>query len=128
MTQKLPKPTESELEILKVLWRKGPLTVRQIHEQLKNGTGYTTALKLLQIMAEKGLVARDEAAKAHVYSAVLAEGQAKQAAVSSLIEKLFGGSPLRLAMQALSQGRSSPEELEEIKRLIRDMESARTRK
>ncbi len=128
MKQKPQKPSESELEILKVLWKRGPLTVRQIHEQLKNGTGYTTALKLLQIMAEKKLVTRDETARAHVYSAVLAEGEAKRAAVSTLVEKLVGGSGLRLAMQALSQGRASRDELDEIKRLIDEMEAGRKRK
>jgi predicted transcriptional regulator len=128
MSSPLPRPTESELELLKILWQHGPLTVRQIHEHLENGTGYTTALKLLQIMADKGLVERDESSRAHIYTAVLEEASAKRSAVSTLAKKLFGGSGLRLAMQALSEDKASPEELAKIRRLIDQMEGAKKRK
>ncbi|WP_309387005.1 BlaI/MecI/CopY family transcriptional regulator [Cerasicoccus frondis] len=122
MKSKLPRPTESELDILKVLWAHGPLTVREVHECLATQTGYTTVLKLMQIMAEKALVVRDESQRAHVYTAAIDEGETKQQAVQSLAGKLFGGSGLKLAMQALGQGKASPEELAEMRRLIDAME------
>ena len=120
---KLPRPTASELAILHVLWEQGPATVRQVHEALADqaadrATGYTTTLKLMQIMAEKGLVARDESARTHVYSARVPQQQAQKQLVGDLIAKAFGGSAARLVMHALSTHPASKEELAEIRRLI----------
>lgn len=117
---KLPKPTEGELAILQVLWQKGPSTVRQVHESLESArpTGYTTTLKLMQIMAEKGLVARDQSSRTHTYSAKLPQAQTQRQFVSDMIARVFGGSSAQLVMHALSTHPSSKEELAEIRRLI----------
>ncbi|MCI0571118.1 MAG: BlaI/MecI/CopY family transcriptional regulator [Myxococcaceae bacterium] len=119
---KLPKPTESELGILRVLWARGPSTVREVHEALADGGGYTTVLKLMQIMTDKGLVVRDESQRAHVYSARASEQRTQRQLVTDLVERAFGGSPARLAMQALSTKRTSPEELAELRKLLDAME------
>lgn len=121
---KLPQPTEGELAILRVLWRRGPSTVREVHTALsaEQTTGYTTTLKLMQIMAEKGLVARDESRQSHVYSAALREEQAQRQYVKRLIQGVFGGSAPRLVMQALAAKKASPEELAEIRKLLDKME------
>ena len=115
-----PVPTNAELEILRLLWRDGPQTVRQVHETLRRGRdiGYTTALKTLQVMAEKGLVTRDEAERSHVYAAAVPEGTVKRRLVSDLVDRAFDGSAAGLVMQALSAKRASPEELREIRRLL----------
>jgi BlaI family transcriptional regulator, penicillinase repressor len=115
-----PKPTDAELAILRVLWSRGPSTVRQVHDSLteQRATGYTTALKLLQIMTEKGLVARDESDRSHVYCARLTEGETQRQLVDDLLGRAFGGSATKLVMQALSGGKATPEELAEIRRLI----------
>src|SRR4051794_27759108 len=98
-----PRPTEGELEILTVLWRRGPSTVRDVHSALEHrGTGYTTVLKLMQIMAEKKLVARDESQRSHVYSAVLKESSTQRQLVTDMIDKAFAGSATRLVMNALA--------------------------
>ena len=117
---KLPKPTEGELAILQVLWQKGPSTVRQVHESLDSArpTGYTTTLKLMQIMAEKGLVARDLSSRTHTYSAKLPQAQTQRQFVSDMIAKVFGGSSAQLVMHALSSHTSSKEELAEIRQLL----------
>jgi predicted transcriptional regulator len=117
---KLPKPTEGELAILQVLWQKGPSTVRQVHESLESAkpTGYTTTLKLMQIMSEKGLVARDLSGRTHTYSAKLPQAQTQRQFVSDMIAKVFGGSSAQLVMHALSSHSASKEELAEIKQLI----------
>lgn len=115
-----PKPTDAELAILRVLWSRGPSTVRQVHDSMteQRATGYTTALKLLQIMTEKGLVARDESDRSHVYRARLSEGETQRQLVDDLLGRAFGGSATKLVMQALSGSKATPEELAEIRRLI----------
>jgi len=117
---KLPKPTEGEVAILQVLWQKGPSTVRQVHESLESAkpTGYTTTLKLMQIMAEKGLVGRDETSRTHLYSAKVPQHQTQRQFVTDMIAKVFGGSSAQLVMHALSSHSASKEELAEIKELI----------
>ncbi|HVK64375.1 MAG TPA: BlaI/MecI/CopY family transcriptional regulator [Polyangium sp.] len=122
-------PTDAELAILRVLWRRGPSTVREVHEDLKplQGTGYTTVLKRMQIMAQKGLVERAEAGKSHVYRAIIPEDQAQKGLVHDLVEKAFGGSASRLVMRALSTERASREELAEIRALLDDMERKKSK-
>jgi len=122
--RKLPKPTDGELAILSVLWRRGPRTVREVHAEFNQTreTGYTTVLKMLQIMAEKGLVARDETRRTHIYRAALAQGEAQRRFVGDLLIRLFNGSAHRLVLQALSTKKASAAELAEIRRLLDDME------
>ncbi len=123
---KLPRPTDGELEILRVLWKIGPATVRDVHEQLsvaKPSTGYTTVLKLLQIMADKGLVTRDEKSKAHIYKARIPQEQTQREIVGDLVDRVFGGSAARLMMQALSGRTASQGEIAEIRRMLDDYES-----
>ena len=122
------RPTDAELAILRVLWRLGPSTVRQVQESLEQSqpTGYTTALKLLQIMASKGLVDRDESQRSHVYRARSGEDETQKQLVSDLMERAFGGSAQRLVMQALASKRSTPEELDAIRRLIDELEGGRS--
>jgi predicted transcriptional regulator len=120
-TAAAPRPTDAELAILRVLWERGPSTVRQVHEVLvsrEGPTAYTTALKLLQIMTEKGLVRRDESDRTHVYHARLTEEQTQRQLVRDLLERAFGGSASKLVMQALNAKRATPQELGEIRRLI----------
>ncbi len=118
------RPTASELEILSVLWARGPSTVREIHEHLNAGrpTGYTTVLKLLQIMTGKDLVLRDEAQRAHVYRARIPQEFTQTQLVRELVDKAFAGSAASLVMHALSGKRASAEELAEIRSLLDDME------
>jgi predicted transcriptional regulator len=116
-----PRPTDAELAILRILWERGPSTVRQVHEVLasrERPTAYTTALKLLQIMTDKGLVRRDESDRTHVYQARLSEDQTQRQLVRDLLDRAFGGSATKLVMQALNARRATPEELGEIRRLI----------
>lgn len=122
-----PRPTEAELAILTVLWERGPSTVRQVHEALAGTreTGYTTTLKLMQIMADKGLVKRDETARTHVYSAVAGEEQTQRVLVKDLVDRAFGGSATALVLRALSEG-TSDEELREIRKLIDDYREKRS--
>jgi BlaI family transcriptional regulator, penicillinase repressor len=117
---KIPRPTDAELTILRVLWERGPSTVRQVHEVLSRDrtTAYTTALKLLQIMSEKGLVRRDETERTHIYHARLSEEQTQRQLIRDLLDRAFGGSSSKLVMQALATRRASAEELGEIRRLI----------
>jgi predicted transcriptional regulator len=124
---RLPKPTEGELAILQVLWQKGPSTVRQVHESLESArpTGYTTTLKLMQIMAEKGLVARDQTSRTHMYTAKLPQHQTQHQFVTDMIAKVFGGSSAQLVMHALSSHSASKEELAEIKHLIETKKDAK---
>ena len=112
------KPTDAELAILRVLWSRGPSTVRQVTEILERDTGYTTALKLLQIMTEKRLVVRDESARTHVYQAAYTEDQTQRQLVTDLLDRAFDGSAARLVLQALSSNTASPKELEAIRKLI----------
>ena len=116
-------PTDGELRILRVLWSRGPSTVREVHEALSEiaETGYTTVLKLLQIMTEKGLVRRDESQRAHVYEARAGEDDTQQHLLSDLLDRAFDGSASKLVMQALSSGRASRQEIDEIRRLNEKM-------
>jgi BlaI family penicillinase repressor len=115
-----PKPTEGELEILKVLWERQGGTVRDVYESLsrRRPTGYTTVLKLLQIMTEKGLVVRDEEQRAHVYRAKMRQEQTQRQLLGDLLDRLFNGSPSQLVMQALSSKRTSPAELARIREML----------
>lgn len=120
-----PRPTEAELVILTVLWERGPSTVREVHEHLPRGraqVGYTTVLKLLQIMSEKGLVTRDATARSHVYTAHARESVTKRALLRDLADRAFGGSAQRLVLEALSSKKASREELAEIRRLLDELE------
>jgi predicted transcriptional regulator len=121
---KKPRPTDAELEILTVLWQRGPSTVREVHDSLNTGreTGYTTVLKLLQIMSEKDLVRRDETQRAHVYEARLAQETTQQQLVGDLLERAFDGSAMNLVMQALQTKRASAEELSQIRDLLDEFE------
>jgi BlaI family penicillinase repressor len=120
----LPRPTDAELEILNVLWRRGPCTVREVFETINETrtTGYTTVLKLMQIMSEKGLVKRDESERAHRYEPTLAEGETQRQLVGDLLQKAFDGSAKKLVLQALSSERASAEELSEIRRMLDELE------
>lgn len=118
--RKLPRPTEAELEILRVLWEHGTCTVRDVHEVLhgRDGTRYTTALKQLQIMHDKGLVTRDESQRAHVYRAAVSKERTQKRFLADVLNRVFGGSPSRLVLQALGDHRPSHAELEEIRALL----------
>ena len=120
MTRSQPRPTDAELAILRVLWERGPSTVRQVFEAMSGSrdTGYTTTLKLMQIMAEKGLVVRDETERTHVYSARASRGQTQRQLVSDLVDRAFGGSAAALVQQALSAHPASDKELKDIQKLI----------
>ena len=119
-----PRPTDAELAILRVLWDRGPSTVREVHDALSStqDSGYTTVLKLLQIMTDKGLVVRDESNRAHVYATSLSEQRTQRQLLGDLIDRAFGGSPAKLVMQALSATKSSAEELTAIRDLLDRME------
>lgn len=118
------RPTESELEILSVLWEKGPCTVREIHDILSQtkDAGYTTTLKLMQIMHEKALVQRDTSSKTHVYTAAVSQQKTQQQLLDKMIDTVFGGSASQLVMQALGHHQSSGEELEKIREYLSSME------
>ena len=121
----LPRPTDTELEILRVLWHRGPSTVREVQETLgeTRATGYTTVLKMLQIMTEKRLVRRDESQRAHVYEARLAQEQTQQQLVGDLLERAFDGSATNLVMQALAtKNKTSAEELSQIRQILDEFE------
>ncbi|MFT4093970.1 MAG: BlaI/MecI/CopY family transcriptional regulator [Niabella sp.] len=117
------KPTESELEILQVLWQKGKATVREVHEELvgNKDVGYTTTLKLMQIMNEKGLVKRDASARTHIYKASTNKENTQKVLLNRFISNLFGGSSTQLVMQALGNNKVPAEELEKIQLLIDDL-------
>lgn len=120
----LPRPTDAELAILRVLWDRGPSTVREVTEALQEerGTGYTTALKLLQIMTEKGLVQRDDSQRTHVYRAVAPAEVTQRQLVGDLLERAFRGSTQQLVLQVLSSKKASRAELAEIRQLLDEME------
>ena len=124
MGDKIPRPTDAELAILAVLWQRGPSTVREVHDALSSthDTGYTTVLKLLQIMTDKGLVDRDESARAHIYETRYSEQRTQRQLLGDLIDRAFRGSPAQLVMQALSATRASAEELTAIRQLLERME------
>ena len=117
------KPTDSELEILHILWFNGPSTVRQVHEKLSQSRdiGYTTALKLMQIMHEKGFLSREEDARSHTYTAIVSEEDTQRNLVDRFVETAFRGSASKLVMQILGQHKASREELDEIKKLLNDL-------
>ena len=120
----LQKPTSSELEILRVLWARGPSTVREVHEALseKKDLGYTTVLKLLQIMTAKGTVRRDEGRRAHVYEACQPATETKRQLVGDVLQRVFEGSASELLIHALEGRRTSRKELEELRRLLDEYE------
>lgn len=126
MTNHPAKPTEAELEILQVLWQRGPCSVRQVHEALAadgREAGYTTTLKLMQIMADKGLARRNTDARSHIYEAAIPEQQVQQQLLQRMVDTAFRGSAIQLVMQALGQHRADPAELAQIKDLINQMEA-----
>ena len=120
MATKYIKPTESELEILRVLWEKRTASVRDVHEELSKtkDAGYTTTLKLMQRMFEKGLVKRDATLKTHFYQAATSREKTQKHLLGKMIDTLFGGSPTKLVMQALGNHKASYEELDEIRKMI----------
>lgn len=124
MSSGLPKPTDAELEILAVLWSRGPSTVREIHEVIvkRKPTQYTTVLKLMQIMAEKGLVRRDEKQRAHVYEAAYSRESTQKQLAGDLLQRAFNGSAARLLQGALSARKASKAELAEIRKLLDEYE------
>lgn len=120
----LPKPTQSELEILHILWVRDACTVREVHAVLhpREGVGYTTALKLLQVMHAKGLVQRDDSQRAHVYRAAVSKERTQKRFLGELVQRLFDGSSAQLVLQALGAERTSPEELRAIRRLLNKLD------
>ena len=118
------KPTESELEILSILWEKQTATVRDVHQivQLTKEVGYTTTLKLMQIMHEKGLVTRNETSKTHIYTPNLSKDKAQEQYMSKMIKTLFSGSTSQLVLQALGKHKPTSQDLKEIKNLIEQLE------
>ena len=125
----LPRPTDAELGILRVLWDRGPSTVREVHEALSrtHDSGYTTILKLLQIMTDKGLVVRDESQRAHVYATKLSEQRTQRQLLGDLMDRAFNGSPAKLVMQALTGRKASAEELTAIREMLDQMEEGDAR-
>ena len=124
MQKSTPKPTVMELAILRVLWERGPATVRDVHQVLEGEkpTGYTTVLKMLQIMTAKGMVTRNQDARAHVYEARLPAENTKRQLVSDLVQRAFSGSASQLMMHALSGKKTSPAEIDEIRRMLDEHE------
>ena len=127
MARSQPRPTDAELAILRVLWERGASTVRQVHEVLADtrDTGYTTTLKLMQIMADKGLVTRNETERTHVYTASAAQEQTQRQLVQDLVDRAFGGSAAQLVMRALSAEGATEAELKNIRKLIDDYREKR---
>ncbi|MEO6961662.1 MAG: BlaI/MecI/CopY family transcriptional regulator [Puia sp.] len=123
VTTKYIKPTESELEILRILWERNTASVRQVHEELSKTkeAGYTTTLKLMQIMHEKGLVGRDDSIKTHIYHPVVSREKTQKHLIGKMITNLFGGSSTELVLHALGNHKASPEELEEIQQLLNNL-------
>jgi BlaI family penicillinase repressor len=117
------KPTEAELTLLNILWQMGPATVRQIHDAVSvtQKTGYTTVLKILQIMHEKALVIRDETNRAHVYAAANSETHTQSSLIKDLISKAFGGSTSKLVMRAIDES-TSAEEIDDIRQLLKSLD------
>ena len=121
--QKTPQPTERELEILGILWNNGPSTVRAVNEEMnkQQRTGYTTTLKLMQIMTEKGLVVRDDSKFKHIYRPAVSEEKTQKQVVGNLLEKVFSGSAEKLVMRALSAKKVSAKELARIRKMLDEM-------
>ncbi|OGX90251.1 MULTISPECIES: BlaI/MecI/CopY family transcriptional regulator [Hymenobacter] len=126
MSKAPPKPTDSELEILHVLWTHGPATVRAVNDELgqrrQAEVGYTTTLKLLQLMLDKGLVRRDDEGRSHVYRAAVREQDTQNLLLDKFVAATFGGSALKLVMQALGNRQTSADELAQLRRLLNDIE------
>ena len=112
------RPTDAELAILRVLWNRGPSTVREVSDAMQHQGAYTTVLKTLQIMTEKGLVRRNDAERTHVYEAAASEVSTQRQLVTDLMQRVFEGSAAKLVLQALQAGKTSPDELAEIRRLL----------
>jgi predicted transcriptional regulator len=125
MGNKPIKPTESELEILQVLWAKGQATVREVHEEMASfkDSGYTTTLKLMQIMFEKGIVKRDDSSKTHIYQANISRESTQKQMVGKMVNSLFGGSSTQLVMQALGNASPSKDELDEIQKMLDNLKN-----
>jgi predicted transcriptional regulator len=121
-TDTLQLPTEAELEILNILWARGPSTVRDVHEANSKDTGYTTVLKQMQVMAEKGLLDRSEEFRSHVYSPRIAKGQTQQRLARNLVQRAFDGSAKNLVLGALSAQKVSTAELKEIRQMLDEFE------
>ena len=124
---KVPKPTEGELEILQVIWENGPSTVRFVNDKMsgEKKVGYTTTLKLMQIMSEKGLLNRDTTGKTHVYSAAVSQQKTQQQLIDKLMTTAFGGSAMKLVMQALGNKKSTKDEIEEIRAFLDQLEGGK---
>lgn len=125
MSKKTPRPTEAELAILDVLWSKGQATVREVYEALyeSDGGGYTTALKLLQVMHGKGLVERDDTERAHVFRAAVSRDTARSRLLGPIVQQLFGGRPMDLVLNVLGTGEApAPEELKQVRELLDRLE------
>jgi predicted transcriptional regulator len=122
------KPTEAELAILRVLWARGPSTVREVAEAMGRGGAYTTVLKLMQIMLDKRLITRDDAERAHVYEAAYSQDHTQRQLVRDLVDRLFDGSAAQLVMQALAAKKTSPEELRAIRRVLANVSSKKSRR
>lgn len=122
------RPTDAQLAILNILWRRGPSTVREVHSELsrQRKTGYTTVLKMLQLMLDEGWVRRDDSERTHVYSASQSADRTRNGIVRDLIDRAFGGSAHKLVMQAISAKPASPEELREIRDILDRMEGGRS--
>jgi len=123
-----PHPTEVELEILRVLWARGPSSVREVHLELQGSSdrGYSTTLKMMQVMYEKGMLLRDVSARPQRYRPALAEAQTQRRFLDYLVQKVFGGSTRKLVLQAVESGNVNAEELAEIRRLIKKMEGGKS--
>jgi BlaI family penicillinase repressor len=123
----VPRPTEAELEILQILWKHGPCTVRYVNDQLnqKKTVGYTTTLKIMQIMFEKKLLERDESTRSHLYRAVVKEKETQGLLLDRFLDTAFGGSALKLVMQALGNHKASKEEISQIRDLLDNLEGAK---
>jgi BlaI family transcriptional regulator, penicillinase repressor len=124
MSKQTVKPTEKELEILQILWNKGPVAVKDVHEAMggEAANGYTTILKLMQIMNEKGLVTRQKSGKLHLYKAVPSQENTRQLMVDKMINTIFEGSAMQLVMSALGNNKSSKDELLQIKQYLEKLE------
>jgi len=127
MKQVPQKPTAAELEILRVLWSRGPSTVREVHESLqeKKSLGYTSVLKFLQIMIAKGTVRRNETHRAHVYEACLPAEQTKRQLAGDMLQRVFEGSASQLMMHALAGRKASPEEIQQLRRVLDEYERSK---
>lgn len=124
--EKQLKPSEGELEILQVLWEKGAVSVREVHDALGKDGAYTTTLKLMQIMLEKGLLRRDAGSKVHIYEAAVRQDQVQRQAVNRMIDTVFNGSAMSLVMQALGAHKTSDDELEQIRKYLNDIASKKS--